>query len=124
MMVYASVFGCLAPCTVIAAALSHQTPFLSSIDKRTQIKNAKVKLATGGSDLFTVYNAYTRWLQARTQGRQAERRFLEEHFLKRAGLQTIHDLAREHMRLLRAAGFARDDCNRFAGIACMGMCTR
>ncbi|XP_030381421.1 putative ATP-dependent RNA helicase DHX57 [Scaptodrosophila lebanonensis] len=105
LMLYGSIFQCLDSVLTIAACLSHKSPFVSPLNKRTEADKCKRAFAVGNSDHLTVLQAYKKWLEVSQRGNySASRNYASEHFLSQNALETIADLKYQFLELLVSIG--------------------
>lgn len=112
MILLGALLRCLEPVLVIAAALSHQSPFLSSVKKNDQKKRGGSKRGKGvdglkyfaedsGSDHLALYNMYRNWRNAIAQGdERAGRSFCIKHNIHMVTLDGIHLMKNQLYNLL------------------------
>lgn len=120
MMIYGSVFGCLAPILTIAACLSHKSPFVTPKDEKNNAERAKLSLLSektdsviGGniasgqqSDHLLLVVSYNRWAKfLRQRGGAAARDFCKSYFLSGPTLYMIRDMRIQFGSLLADIGF-------------------
>lgn len=95
MIVYAALFRCLTPVTVMAAATQCQSPFHRPLGKESKADAAKrgfvVKQTM--SDHFCLYNAYRKWLDAKKSRSVWD--FCRSNFLDNQRMEMIHKSAQE-----------------------------
>ncbi|XP_057861727.2 DExH-box ATP-dependent RNA helicase DExH7, chloroplastic isoform X2 [Cryptomeria japonica] len=122
MMVYGTLFGCLAPVLTIAACLSHRSPFVSPKDEKYNAERAKLLLLSekidGGkgqniasgqqSDHLLLVAVYNRWMKILKQrGGTAAREFCKSYFLSNSALYMIRDMRLQFGSLLADIGFIK-----------------
>ncbi|PIK57382.1 putative ATP-dependent RNA helicase DHX29 [Apostichopus japonicus] len=80
MLVYAALFGCLEPVSVIAAAMTDKSPFIVPLEKRDRANQAKRAMSVAASDHLTLFKAYSGWKLAQRKGRREESSFCSKTF--------------------------------------------
>ncbi|XP_071825877.1 ATP-dependent RNA helicase dhx29-like isoform X2 [Apostichopus japonicus] len=104
MLVYAALFGCLEPVSVIAAAMTDKSPFIVPLEKRDRANQAKRAMSVAASDHLTLFKAYSGWKLAQRKGRREESSFCSKNFLSRNNLLNIENAAKDLQRLIRSCG--------------------
>ncbi|TPX37466.1 hypothetical protein SmJEL517_g00761 [Synchytrium microbalum] len=104
LILFGSIFGCLDRVLTIAAALSHQSPFMAPFEKRDIAGERKKGFSLGSSDHLTVLVAYEEWIKARQSGKDKD--FLWYNFLSGKTLSMIAGIKRQLLELLSEIGFA------------------
>ena len=64
----AALFGCFDPVLTVAALMTVKSPFLSSLEKREESKEAQARFEASFSDHLTMANVFTKWQQAVADG--------------------------------------------------------
>eukprot|EP00252_Welwitschia_mirabilis_P022645 TRINITY_DN6191_c0_g1_i1.p1 TRINITY_DN6191_c0_g1~~TRINITY_DN6191_c0_g1_i1.p1 ORF type:complete len:1460 (-),score=349.95 TRINITY_DN6191_c0_g1_i1:511-4890(-) len=119
MMLYGSVFGCLAPILTIAACLSYKSPFITSNDEKSIAERARLLSSEKSdhnvfkglvqeqySDHILSVVAYNKWKQILSQnGKNGTRAFCRSHSLNEATLYMIRDMRIQFANLLAEIGF-------------------
>ena len=100
--VLGTVFGCLEPMLVIAAALDAQSVFSAPLKHRDAANRAKRELDPM-SDHIAVLKAHRNWSRIRSRGGE-ERRYLSENFLSRHGMLGLDKTIKQLRNSLQAAG--------------------
>jgi len=91
MVLYGLCFGCYRPIGIVAAALSHKTPFQKLNDNQKIFQQHKVRMdlaQESRSDLVAFMRAFEYWLDEGGQSKQ----FAEAHFLNYEALRMISRL--------------------------------
>lgn len=107
LLIYGSLFGCMDAALTMAATISERSPFFSPFAKREESRLARMKFASGNSDLLTYVNAFDAWrdIKESRMGYKAEQEFCNENFLSRKTLQTISDGRKQLADAITDAGF-------------------
>ncbi|KAJ8036559.1 ATP-dependent RNA helicase dhx29 [Holothuria leucospilota] len=116
MLVYAALFGCLEPVSVIAAAMTDKPPFVVPLEKRDKANEAKRGMSIASSDQLTIFKAYSGWKLAQRKGRQEELSFCRKNFLSRTNLLNIENVAKDLQRLIQSCGLASTSDKRSANL--------
>eukprot|EP00026_Physarum_polycephalum_P000677 Phypoly_transcript_00678.p1 GENE.Phypoly_transcript_00678~~Phypoly_transcript_00678.p1 ORF type:complete len:1395 (+),score=271.52 Phypoly_transcript_00678:28-4212(+) len=104
MMLYGTIFRCLEPVLIIAAAMSTRDPFVSpSLEKRNEVDKVKKSFAVGKSDHLTLLKAYRGWQNARAE--KTDQVYCQKFFLDSNTLRNIYDMKRQFVELLSEIGF-------------------
>ncbi|EXC12993.1 putative ATP-dependent RNA helicase DHX36 [Morus notabilis] len=117
MLLMGSIFQCLNPALIIAAALAHRDPFVLPIDRKEVADAAKRSFAGDScSDHIALLKAFEGWKEAKRSGK--ERAFCWENFLSPVTLQMMDDMRMQFLDLLSDIGFV--DKSRGPTIAMTG----
>ncbi|XP_024028397.1 DExH-box ATP-dependent RNA helicase DExH1 isoform X1 [Morus notabilis] len=104
MLLMGSIFQCLNPALIIAAALAHRDPFVLPIDRKEVADAAKRSFAGDScSDHIALLKAFEGWKEAKRSGK--ERAFCWENFLSPVTLQMMDDMRMQFLDLLSDIGF-------------------
>ncbi|KPA77428.1 putative Rna helicase [Leptomonas pyrrhocoris] len=113
MIIHGALLQCIDPVLTMAACLASRSPFIASIDFRTEVENMRRAFAGETlSDQLASWFAYNKWATAvQHQGAGAARKICQECYLSPAALQQIQSTKRQYERYLVEAGFI-DNANR------------
>ncbi|KAL5545697.1 hypothetical protein UlMin_005384 [Ulmus minor] len=104
MLLMGSIFQCLTPALIIAAALAHRDPFVLPIDRKEQADAAKRSFAGDScSDHIALLKAFEGWKDAKRNSN--ERAFCWDNFLSPVTLQMMDDMRLQFLDLLSDIGF-------------------
>jgi ATP-dependent RNA helicase DHX36 len=111
-LLMASVLACVEPVAVIAACLTHRSPFVAPFDRRDAADAARRAfsgtLGRERSDHLTLLAAYRAWRrEAATASRSREHRWCHQHFLSLNTLRMIEATKNQFLRLLASIQFCR-----------------
>jgi ATP-dependent RNA helicase DHX57 len=106
MLVLGTIFRCLGPILTIAALLSSKPLFVSPLDKRDEASSARMKFATGDSDLLTDLHAYNACMDLDSQGRLigAVKAFCEKNFISSTTVREVSTLRSDFLSALSERG--------------------
>ena len=119
-----TIFGCLDAALTIAAILSSKSPFLVTMESRSQAYAARLAFKKGDSDLLTIYNAYCAWRRICTSSAIPEYQFCRKNFLNPQTLSNIEDLKAQLAASLADAGFLKLDDAEKAFLTKVGFYSR
>lgn len=107
MIIHGALLQCIDPVLTMAACLASRSPFIASIDFRTEVENMRRAFAGETlSDQLASWFAYNKWATAVQQkGAGAARKICQDYFLSPAALQQIQSTKRQYERYLVEAGF-------------------
>lgn len=104
MLLMGSIFQCLTPALIIAAALAYRDPFVLPINKKEEADEAKRSFAGDScSDHIALLKAFEGWKEAKRSGN--ERSFCWENYLSPVTLQMMDDMRMQFLNLLSDIGF-------------------
>ncbi|KAF8006930.1 hypothetical protein BT93_K1045 [Corymbia citriodora subsp. variegata] len=104
MLLMGSIFQCLTPALIIAAALAYRDPFVLPINKKEEADEAKRFFAGDScSDHIALLKAFEGWKEAKRSGK--ERSFCWENYLSPMTLQMMDDMRMQFLNLLSDIGF-------------------
>ncbi|XP_030443031.2 LOW QUALITY PROTEIN: DExH-box ATP-dependent RNA helicase DExH1 [Syzygium oleosum] len=132
MLLMGSIFQCLTPALIIAAALAYRDPFVLPINRKEEADEAKRSFAGDScSDHIALLKAFKGWKEAKQSGK--ERSFCWENFLSTVTLQMMDDMRMQFLNLLSDIGFVdkskgpsaynhySDDLEMVCAILCAGL---
>ncbi|KAI6673971.1 hypothetical protein NL676_001877 [Syzygium grande] len=132
MLLMGSIFQCLTPALIIAAALAYRDPFVLPINRKEEADEAKRSFAGDScSDHIALLKAFEGWKEAKRSGK--ERSFCWENFLSPVTLQMMDDMRMQFLNLLSDIGFVdkskgpsaynhySDDLEMVCAILCAGL---
>ncbi|KAL5009672.1 hypothetical protein ScPMuIL_011977 [Solemya velum] len=105
MLLFASIFGCLEPVAVIAAAMTEKSPFVFPLGKQGLVDSVKQSLAIGHSDQLTLYKVYLGWKAAKSKGRATEMSYCQKNYLRCNTLREIENVKTDLIKLVQSIGF-------------------
>ncbi|KZT27687.1 P-loop containing nucleoside triphosphate hydrolase protein [Neolentinus lepideus HHB14362 ss-1] len=107
MLILGTIFQCLGPILDVAACLSSKPLFLSPMEKREEATQARLRFATGNSDLLTDDHAYNECARLRSEGKSAGaiKAFCDENFISPATIREITTLRQDFLSTLAEIGF-------------------
>lgn len=107
MIIHGALLQCIDPVLTIAACLATRSPFIASVDFRTEVENMRRAFAGETlSDQLSSWFAYNKWASVLQQkGTAAARKVCEDYFLSPATLKQIESTKRQYERYLYEAGF-------------------
>ncbi|PFH52275.1 hypothetical protein AMATHDRAFT_57321 [Amanita thiersii Skay4041] len=107
MLVFGVIFQCLEPILTITACLSSKPLFVSPMDKRDEVNQAKARFLHDGSDLLTNVRAYDECMRLRAQGKSASviNSFCEENFISPSTVQSVTSLRNDFFLYLMDLSF-------------------
>lgn len=107
MIIHGALLHCVDPVLTMAACLASRSPFIASVDFRTEVENTRRAFAGETlSDQLSSWFAYNKWATAVQQkGAGAARKICQDCFLSPAALQQIQSTKRQYERYLVEAGF-------------------
>ncbi|KAJ3829380.1 P-loop containing nucleoside triphosphate hydrolase protein [Lentinula raphanica] len=107
MLILGTIFRCLGPVLTIAACLSSKPLFVSPMDKREEATHARLRFATGNSDLLTDMKAYDECSRLISGGKSQStvRQFCEQNLISQSTLREISTLRRDYLSPLATTGF-------------------
>ncbi|EPQ60243.1 P-loop containing nucleoside triphosphate hydrolase protein [Gloeophyllum trabeum ATCC 11539] len=107
MLILGTIFQCLGPVLDVAACLSCKPLFLNPMDKREEATQARIRFATGNSDLLTDVHAYNECARLRSEGKSAGaiKAFCDENFISPATIREITTLRQDFLSALSEIGF-------------------
>ena len=121
MVVLASIFRCLDPILILAAASSAKSPFLNPLSLRDEAEKCRAKWAMGtGSDQAAIINAFQEWRRLRRIGRgswQPDRQFARDNFLHHETLCNMVRIADQLVDVLQSSGLVEPPMQSANGIA-------
>jgi ATP-dependent RNA helicase DHX36 len=111
-LLMASVLACVEPVAVIAACLTHRSPFVAPFERRDAADAARRAFSTTlgreRSDHLTLLAAYRAWRhEVATGTRSREHRWCHQHFLSLNTLRMIEATKNQFLRLLASIQFCR-----------------
>ena len=110
-----SVLACVEPVAIIAACLTHRSPFMAPFDKRDAADAARrsfsAKLGGERSDHLTLLEAYKAWRREASSGnaKSREYKWCHTNFLSINTLRMIEATKNQFLRLLVSVRFCRLD---------------
>ncbi|GAB4834074.1 hypothetical protein Ancab_032327 [Ancistrocladus abbreviatus] len=132
MLLMGSIFQCLNPALIIAAALAHRDPFVMPINRREEAEAAKRSFAGDScSDHIALLKAFEGWKDAKRRGE--ERAFCWQNYLSPITLQMMDDMRKQFVDLLSDIGFVdkskgpeaynqySDDLEMVCAVLCAGL---
>ncbi|KAG9131678.1 hypothetical protein Leryth_009422 [Lithospermum erythrorhizon] len=132
MLLMGSIFQCLNPALIIAAALSHRDPFVLPMNRKEEADAAKRAFAGDScSDHIAVLKAFEGWKDAKRHGK--EKPFCWENYLSPVTLSMMDDMRMQFIDLLSDIGFVdksrgpnvynqySDDLEVVSAILCAGL---
>ncbi|GET86248.1 RNA helicase, putative [Leishmania tarentolae] len=107
MIIHGALLQCVDPVLTMAACLATRSPFIASVDFRTEVETMRRAFAGETlSDQLSSWFAYNKWASALQQrGAAAARKVCEDCFLSPATLKQIESMKRQYERYLYEAGF-------------------
>ncbi|KAG5485444.1 hypothetical protein LSCM1_07528 [Leishmania martiniquensis] len=107
MIIHGALLQCVDPVLTIAACLATRSPFLASVDFRTEVENMRRAFAGETlSDQLSSWFAYNKWASVLQQkGAAAARKVCQDYYLSPATLKQIESTKRQYERYLYEAGF-------------------
>ncbi|KPI83346.1 putative Rna helicase [Leptomonas seymouri] len=107
MIIHGALLQCVDPVLTMAACLASRSPFIASIDFRTEVEGMRRAFAGETlSDQLSSWFAYNKWATAVQQkGAGAARKICQDCLLSPAALQQIQSTKRQYERYLVEAGF-------------------
>jgi len=123
-----AIFGQVKPVSVIAASLSHRSPFNTPFDevKREQAKQAHLKLiekSEAVSDHLAVWAAYRGWQTAKEK--KVQEKFCRQSWLSVPNLNMLDSMQKEFVQIMRKSGFPENDVGAndrlISSILCAGL---
>ena len=124
-----AMLGQIKPISVIAASLSHRSPFLTAFDevKRAQAKEAHLDLRDTKnqvSDHLAVWAAYSGWQKAKSKSRNTDP-YCRKNWLSEQNLRMLEQMQKEFVQIMQKSGFNEEDVTPnddiIAGILCAGL---
>ncbi|XP_030531691.1 DExH-box ATP-dependent RNA helicase DExH1 isoform X2 [Rhodamnia argentea] len=104
MLLMGSIFQCLTPALIIAAALAYRDPFVLPINRKEEADEAKRSFAGDScSDHIALLKAFEGWKEAKRSAK--ERSFCWENYLSPVTLQMMDDMRMQFLNLLSDIGF-------------------
>ncbi|KAG5510991.1 hypothetical protein GH5_07192 [Leishmania sp. Ghana 2012 LV757] len=107
MIIHGALLQCVDPVLTMAACLATRSPFLASVDFRTEVENMRRAFAGETlSDQLSSWFAYNKWASVLQQrGAAAARKVCQDYYLSPATLKQIESTKRQYERHLYEAGF-------------------
>ncbi|KAH6594498.1 hypothetical protein BASA61_003990 [Batrachochytrium salamandrivorans] len=104
MLLFGAIFKCVDPVLTIVACLSEKSPFIFPSDPQDQADAtiARKQFIDGDSDLLTVCNAFTAWMQQPSTHR---RNFCSKNYLSHHNLDNISDRRAQFKDILVNLGY-------------------
>lgn len=113
MVLLATIFKCLDPILILAAACTGKDPFLNPPDRRQEADRVKRSWADGsGSDHVAVIRAFQAWRALRASPGSDDRRFAFDNFLHYNTLVSIAQTGDQIMELMQKAGAVKQETGR------------
>ncbi|KAK7197009.1 RNA helicase [Novymonas esmeraldas] len=107
MIIHGALLQCIDPVLTMAACLAARSPFIASVDFRTEVENMRRAFAGETlSDQLSSWFAYNKWATTLQQnGAAAARKVCQDYYMSPATLQQIQSTKRQYERYLYEAGF-------------------
>ena len=105
MLIFGALFHCLDPILTVAASLSCQSPFATSVRNAQEAAAKHKQWHHPQSDFLTIYNVWEDYRKVASEGASQARKFCTINYLNRSALQEVGDMREHFLSLLKSIGF-------------------